>query len=164
MESSAIISDCQQYRYLLERKWDPHNLLVNLPDEFVTFIMLNPSTADHAKDDPTIRRCINFVDRWGYNHLKVVNLFAYRATKPKELKKISDPIGKENDHYIQTACSGASVIVTAWGPNGRYLNRDRIITNMLKDFPLSCLGFTKDGIPRHPLMMKKDLVLIDLYG
>ncbi|HHM8581358.1 DUF1643 domain-containing protein [Pseudomonas aeruginosa] len=48
---SAIISECGQYRYLLTRPGDC------LADKgTAVFLMLNPSTADAALDDPTIRR------------------------------------------------------------------------------------------------------------
>ncbi|MFO6262918.1 DUF1643 domain-containing protein [Pseudomonas aeruginosa] len=48
---SAIISECGQYRYLLTRPGDC------LADKgTAVFLMLNPSTADAALDDPTIQR------------------------------------------------------------------------------------------------------------
>ena len=80
MIKSAEISPCGLYRYSLTRKWEAWKGTVN-------FIMLNPSTADAQEDDPTIRRCIGFAKAWGYGGIVVTNLFAYRATNPKELKK-----------------------------------------------------------------------------
>lgn len=84
MEKYACIDG--DYRYILGRKWDEKK-----PQ--VTFVMLNPSTADAQQDDPTLGKCIKFATSWDYGSLEVVNLFAYRATKPCELRKVSDPIG-----------------------------------------------------------------------
>lgn len=52
-EKGAQFSDCRMYRYALWRVWAQG-------DGCITFIGLNPSTADENKDDPTIRRCIGF--------------------------------------------------------------------------------------------------------
>ena len=72
-EKSAIISECEQYRYELRRIWQPKKGLV-------CWVMLNPSIADANIDDPTIRRCIGYTAKWGYGGRVVVNLFALRAT------------------------------------------------------------------------------------
>ena len=90
----AIISDCQKYRYALWRNWD-------LSKDKVMFIGLNPSTADHIEDDPTIRRCIGFAKSWGYGGLYMMNLFSYRTSNPSKLKNVKDPIGNpDNDEWI----------------------------------------------------------------
>ncbi|BDA75123.1 hypothetical protein CAL7716_092890 [Calothrix sp. PCC 7716] len=103
-KSALIVGD---YRYLLSRKWD-----ASKPK--ITFVMLNPSTADANQDDPTLRKCINFAQSLGYGSLKVVNLFAYRATKPCELRKVADPVGPKNNYYIQLATRRASLVIVAW--------------------------------------------------
>ena len=79
MERRANFSRCRQYRYALWRQW-------GASADFVLIVGLNPSTADHRRDDPTIRRCIGFARDWGYSGLCVANLFAYRATYPAQLK------------------------------------------------------------------------------
>lgn len=138
------------YRYLLGRKWD-ENL------QKVTFVMLNPSTADHKNDDPTLRKCIHFAQYWGYGSLEVVNLFAYRATNPRELRQVDEPIGKQNDDYIKLAIKNTSLIILAWGTKGSFNNRDQEVINLIYDHnSLYCLGLTKYGYPRHPLYVKKD--------
>jgi len=71
-----VISDCELYRYMLIREWDE-----NLPR--TDFIMLNPSTADEYEDDATIRKCISYAKSWGCGSVRVMNLFAIRATNPK---------------------------------------------------------------------------------
>lgn len=52
MEKDAKISECGKYRYSLWRVWDKTK-------PTFTSIGLNPSTADHIEDDPTITRCIS---------------------------------------------------------------------------------------------------------
>lgn len=113
MKRDATISECGRYRYDLGRTWvEPGDALA---DTYCTFIMLNPSTADGTQDDPTICRCINFAKSWGMGGLMVVNLFAWRATKPDDLLRAADPIGPENDRYIDEACRMAQFVVAAWG-------------------------------------------------
>lgn len=91
--SDAVLSDCGTYRYSLTRVWDESR-------PRVCFVMLNPSTADASANDPTIVRCRNFAYSWNYGSLEVVNLFAYRATNPRVLRTVQDPIGPENDRHI----------------------------------------------------------------
>ncbi|MBD2626879.1 DUF1643 domain-containing protein [Trichormus variabilis] len=147
MEKYANIDG--NYRYLLGRKWDE-----NFPQ--VTFVMLNPSTADHEKDDPTLRKCIKFAAYWGYGSLEVVNLFAYRATKRPDLILSDDPIGIRNNTYIQLATNRAKEIIVAWGGSKypRIMNRNQEVINLISCKNIYCLGsLTKDGHPRHPLYL-----------
>lgn len=110
-ESGAVISDDGRYRYVLWRRWDDGPRL--------TYAMLNPSTADHAKNDPTIRRCINLAKRDGYGAIDVVNLFAYRSSKPKlmlEAFERREPItGPENKQWILDVLTTSELAVAAWG-------------------------------------------------
>lgn len=115
---SAVISPCGNYRYLLTREYDPEGPLM-------TFIMLNPSTADAENDDSTIRKCRKFSDKQGCGRLAVVNLFAYRATKPEVLKKVSAPIGPDNMAHIIYAASQSDFIVCAWGTLGTFGRQKR---------------------------------------
>jgi hypothetical protein len=143
MEQTAIFDST--YRYLLRREWD-----INHPQ--ITFIMLNPSIADNKKDDPTIRKCIKFAKLWGYGSLEVVNLFAYRATKPHDMLKASDPVGLNNNLYLLKATERAKLVILAWGIHGNFLNRDQAVLSLLSNKQsLYCLGRTKAGHPRHPL-------------
>jgi hypothetical protein len=120
--------------------------------------MLNGSTADAEKDDPTIRRCIGFAKRWGYGSLEVVNLFGYRTTLPTELKKAPDPVGPENDQYIAAAAKRARKIIVAWGAHGAFKGRNKEVLDLLckSGFSAECLGTTKDGHPRHPLYISNN--------
>ena len=148
----AIFSKCLQYRYSLRRLW-------NSEKPIVLFVMLNPSTADAISDDPTIRRCINFANSWGYGGMIVVNLFAYRATNPKELLKVEDPIGPDNYSIIKSSivkCDGK--IIAAWG-NAPILKKlgDKHKDNPIFNCVLDCIEQSKNGTPKHPLYLKKDL-------
>lgn len=146
MSATAIMSPDGAYRYYLSRVWNPE-----LPK--VLFIMLNPSTADATKDDPTIRKCIGFAKRWHCGGLLVVNLFAYRATDPAVLKSLDYCVGPQNDNNIRAAVGEADVIVCAWGAHGRKHQRSHQVLGMLKGFnrPLHAVKLLSDGTPAHPL-------------
>lgn len=151
MQKSAIISPCGLYRYHLSRFWGPDECSV------CCFIGLNPSTADANLDDPTIRRCINFAKAWGFDGLWMVNLFAFRATKPGDMKGAADPVGPDNDDHLGEAIMQASLTIAAWGVHGSYKGRDKqVIARYGHDDRISCLGLTKDGHPKHPLYLKAD--------
>lgn len=107
--NNALISDCKQYRYWLCRPFENTYIL----RETILFIMLNPSTADASVDDPTIRRCMGFAKRLDSNGLTVANLYAYRATKPAELWKCNDPVGPQNNHWLNKLVKGHSNIICA---------------------------------------------------
>lgn len=161
--SRAVISQCQTYRYTLDRIWDTSR-------PAALFIMLNPSTATAEVDDPTIIRCRKRAERAGCGSLTVVNLFAYRATNPDALALASDPVGPANDAWITVALANQpSLVVAAWGGSavkaGARLAADRV-TRVLElinahDVPVKCLGTTKDGYPRHPLYVPAAQPLID---
>lgn len=147
MHRTAQFSDDRKYRYALWRIWDnskPH----------VLFIGLNPSTADETKNDPTIRRCIQFAMDWGYGGICMANLFAFRATDPKIMKQSIEPIGPENNMWLITLNQGTCLTIAAWGINGNYLGRDKDVIKLLPN--MWCLGTTKNGYPKHPLYLRKD--------
>jgi hypothetical protein len=142
------------YRYRLWREWNP-----DAPR--VSFVMLNPSTADAKTDDPTIRRCLGFAQSWGYGSLEVVNLFAYRATDPQELRGAADPIGAENDRYLIAASQRAQTLILAWGNWGKLHQRDQAVLRLLAECcKVYCLGINRSGQPRHPLYVRSDAVLL----
>jgi len=155
----AVLSDCGTYRYKLTRTWDERI-------ERVTFVMLNPSTADATVDDPTIRRCAGFAKAWGFGGLSVVNLYALRATNPRDLWTHPDPVGPDNDLWLTLALTHSSRIVAAWGANAK---PDRVARFwQLAEARLdesrgwghvSALRVTKSGAPGHPLYIPADAEL-----
>lgn len=149
--SDATISECGLYRYRLTREWGAGATAV--------FIMLNPSTADASQDDPTIRRCVGFAKREGCGRLEVVNLFAFRATAPKDMRAAADPIGPENDAHILAAVTAADgPRIAAWGAHGG--QRGKEVGRRLRGMGLKCLGLTAALAPRHPLYVRGDAPLV----
>ena len=150
----AVISACGLFRYTLGRQWGTGRPLL--------FIMLNPSTADSAADDPTLLCCIAFAQAHGFGSLEVVNLFAYRATKPADLRAAGYPVGPETDFHILRAINGCAEVCVAWGANAAGLARPAEVLAMLKrlsDEPPKCLRITKGGQPAHPLYLPRNLRL-----
>jgi hypothetical protein len=157
-ESYAWVSADQQYRYTLGRVWDPR-----LP--MLTFGMLNPSKADAKENDPTIIKCRGFATRLGFGGIHVVNLFAFRATKPAAMwaarKAGVDIVGPENDDVLREAFSRGDAIA-AWGANGAADPlRVQFVTALARaaGCRLQALSVTKAGDPGHPLMLPYSSVL-----
>lgn len=154
----AQFSEDGRYRYLLTRQWD-----VTTEPRRCVFVMLNPSTADGYQDDPTIRRCMGFARREGCDELTVVNLYALRATRPVHLWEAADPVGPDNDRWLcdvtlEISYDDPTLVVAAWGVHAK---PDRVKRALeLIELPISCLGHTKDGSPRHPLYLPKDAPLV----
>jgi hypothetical protein len=165
--SGAIISDCGTYRYALWREW-------TTGEGTCLFVMLNPSTADASEDDPTIRRCIGFAQRWGYQRLAVGNLYALRATDPKALTRTPgpNPVGElmvesnghtyanANDEWLRRLCMSPDTkrVIVAWGAHPDAQDRAAKVADVLTahHFPVECLGRTKSGAPKHPLYLAAD--------
>lgn len=144
--SEATYSHCEAYRYTLTRVWDdtaPRCL----------FIMLNPSTATEIANDPTIERCERRARALGYGAMRIVNIFAFRATDPSDLKRADDPVGTDNLQALADGATWADDVLCAWGAHGAHLNQGRATARGLAATctKLRTLGLTKDGHPRHPL-------------
>lgn len=153
-----------RYRYHLARHWG------QAPGPVVLWVMLNPSTADDEQDDPTIRRCIGFSRGWGFHGLRVVNLFALRATDPRALADSLDPVGMENDIAITAAVRDGNTlrVIAAWGAHRFARDRALEVKHLLwreAARHLSCtvshLGLTRSGAPRHPLYVPASQQPID---
>lgn len=163
---TAKLSDDGRYRYTLGRCWDESR-------RDLTWILLNPSTADSLVDDPTVRRCIGYAKRWGYGGIVIVNLFAMRTASPIVLRCAAkagweykpelydSPVGPDNDAHICEAISNATKVVAAWGNHGSLLGRDEAVTRLAQSFGVAlwCLKKTKLGQPSHPLRLPYDLEL-----
>ena len=145
-QSSALFSDCERYRYLLTRVW-------NAEGRRVLFIMLNPSTADEIKNDPTVERCERRARALGFGSFRVCNIFAYRATDPRVMRAETDPIGPENDDAIKESCGWADQVICAWGTHGAHLDRGTAVSELVRANLDTAyhLGLSKAGHPKHPL-------------
>ncbi len=116
--------------------------------------MLNPSTADARRDDPTIRACVRLARAWGFGSMRAVNLFALCTPDPSHLAGARDPVGRRNDACLVDAASGAGLVVVAWGNHGHLAGRCDAVLAMLGAMrSMHCLGVTKSGQPRHPLYL-----------
>ena len=151
MRRQAVFSKNRTYRYALWRLWDDTK-------PSVCFIGLNPSMADEHFDDPTTRRCIQFAKQWGFGSLSIANLFALRSTDPAALKDVQDPIGPNNNAWINTLSFDADITVACWGNNGDILNRGAEVLGMVDQ--VFCLDRTRLGHPKHPLYIKSKRPLI----
>ena len=157
---TAVLSVCGTYRYDLYRRARTKNIWAAKP---LLFLMLNPSTADNKKDDPTVSACMGHSDLLGYNGIRVLNLYAYRSTNPKKLWEVQDPVGPDNDEYLQSALSryAGQEVVCAWG-NHAEPARVLEVMQMLQQaecIPV-CFGINQTGMPKHPLYVARGTVLI----
>ncbi len=161
IEKSAQLSEDGKYRFLLRRSWGtpggPH----------ITFVMLNPSTANADVDDPTIRKCCGFASRQGVEAIEVVNLFALRSTDPDALlapMPMMDLVGDGNDLAIMTSARRAKTVILAWGAHRatQKMARALFVYGALAcaGLDIQCLGKTAEGHPRHPLMLAYSTPLI----
>lgn len=151
----AIFSSCMAYRYWLEWRWS------DAPPMIVW--MLNPSTADHQRLDNTVKGLIKRAKAWGYGAVIVINLFAYRATQPEDMKDAADPIGPANDDItriaIARAIDGGFPIICGWGNHGEFMSRDVWAMGLAAELecPLSAFAITGAGQPQHPLYIGHDV-------
>lgn len=133
--------------------------------------MLNPSTADANTDDPTIRKCIGFAKRLGFGGIEIFNLFAFRATDPKDLRNHGYQVGADNDNIMlerlhDLGLQAEDYVILAWGANARNLQRSKdVIWSLLaRNIKLRALALLKDGTPAHPLMLPYSSQTVYLTG
>jgi hypothetical protein len=150
--SCAVYSPCLQFRYLLTREWQTKG-------PRALFVMLNPSTATEAQNDPTVERCERRARTLRFGAFRVCNIFAYRATDPRVMRAATDPVGPLNDASIADSVDWADQVICAWGTHGAYLGRGAQVEGLLRGMGAALwhLGLTKDGHPKHPLYIGYDL-------
>ena len=163
MTRSATISACKKYRWSLTRRWNDKRPMV-------TWIMMNPSTADANNDDRTIERIIKFSSKWGYGGLMVANVYPYRSPNPKECLEWArywetndwdarDAL-MQNENVITKLVKISSKVIVAWGANPDDIYLDNILAAISDGGinELYCLGTTKNGHPKHPLARGKHYI------
>lgn len=154
-ERKAEFSECRTWRYRLEIRWSDAPALV--------FFMLNPSTADEVKNDPTVERCERRARREGYGAVIILNLFAFRATEPDDMKATADPIGPANDEWIlktlRAVKRDGGTLICAWGTHGGHNGRDvdALAIIFASGIRAKALRLTKHGYPGHPLYLPDHL-------
>lgn len=152
VDKTAVLSACHKYRYQLTRH-------VNSGGKMFGFIGVNPSTADARVEDHTTKKWLGFVQRWGGKGYHTVNLFAFRATNVEELANVTDPVGAENDRYIDDFIRTCDVLVPCWGSLAKVPKQHReraadVLSRLRKSGkPVHHLGLTRGGQPKHPLLL-----------
>lgn len=173
-KSNTRWSPDRRYRYFLRRPWHEQvtqgfaDMTIMSEDRPpIAFLLLNPSTADEIKDDPTVARCRRFAVAWGYGEVLILNAFAFRATDPMDMKQASDPVGPQNDQIILESlkavnCLGGQ-IVCGWGNHGKHQKRGLALRTLLAGHKgVKCFPVTKQGEPGHPLYLKNSVALCSL--
>ncbi len=142
---NAAFSPCRRYRYHFSCVWEAEKPAVMI-------IGLNPTVIDPKAFNPTIKRCLGFADAWGFGRLVLVNLFAVIAESPSVLRSIEEPVGLENDAWIDQLNQSVDRVVCAWGNDGSYLGRGNILRGRLSN-PY-CIKMNRSGEPAHPLYLR----------
>jgi hypothetical protein len=163
MIRNATISECGRFRFELRRVWDAHKYVL-------VVCMLNPSTADAEKDDPTVLALIHFARLWGYGGLHIINLYAFRASRPSAMMMADDRIGPGNsifiNHAAMVAQQNSNALLIAWGNHGDFEGRASWFCSMVKHYyglKLMHLGRTKQGAPKHPMARGKSFIPRDSF-
>lgn len=156
----CVWSPGRVHRHVLWRSWAPY------AGRFLLWCGLNPSVANEEINDPTITREVNFTKVAGYTAMAKVNLAGFCATDPPDMLRAADPWGADNAMWLHRLahhpdCGG---VVAAWGPGANRLPRagyelQTLALRAPHERPLLCLGTSKDGSPRHPLMVKNGVPL-----
>lgn len=144
----AHLSSDGVHRYELFRAWRSDTAYKGA----LHFVMLNPSTADAAFDDPTIKKCVGFADKNQYSAIKVLNLFSFRATNPRNLPMNDRGTDETNDTLLANINPNEDVVV-AWGgnPYKNAFGRARVERVLeLLNRKLYCVR-QSNSRPHHPL-------------
>lgn len=163
---SAVISPDELYRYLLVRKW-------GMGGKRLIVVGLNPSTADAITDDATIKLLTRMAIRYGFSELRMLNLFAFRATEPKVMRAAENPVGPKNEEYLEREMSnlnGNDRVLLMWGAHGNHRNEANRVMEKLRVNPevfsrVMTIGLTATGQPRHVLYTRSTVVMhpVSLY-
>jgi hypothetical protein len=148
--SSAVISSCERFRYRLDR-------LVQEAGLVAAFFGVNASTAGPIEEDHTTMKWRGFSLRNNVRRYIAANPFAYRSKDVRQLARVPDPVGPENDRYLAEIIGEADVLIPCWG------NRDKVPRSLRHHFdtlkdrlfaagkPIRIFGLTGSGDPKHPL-------------
>ena len=153
MNNGAMFSQDRKYRYALWRVWDKDKPLV-------MFIGLNPSTANETTNDQTIRRVQRFAFDWGFGGVYMMNLFDQVTSDPKKLEMPSETPPytpsrfDHNDLWLNAIAEKCQRIIFAWGSFKEAKEKGKRAANKFGGY---ALGINKDGSPKHPLYVKKDV-------
>ncbi|MFG1270562.1 DUF1643 domain-containing protein [Xanthobacter sp. DSM 14520] len=143
-----------EYRLWLSRVWQM-DAAAAFDVPFALWIGMNPSTAGPRLDDRTVRREIEFTRKLGLQSYVKVNVCDYRATQPERLLTSGVlPRSSDNLSTIISLAERAARVVLAFGllpKQLRFMADEAVLALTSRGIGLYCVGFTKDGFPRHPL-------------
>ncbi|MBA7658592.1 hypothetical protein ES703_66551 [subsurface metagenome] len=152
--SGAVFDQHRAYRFVLWRFWK------DAPR--VLFVGLNPSTANELENDPTIRRCLGFADKWGYGGMYFCNLYSYVSTEPRLLSS-EEALHAANIPAITMAKSLSVLAIAAWGDGVELVENGKSVAEHIRKLiePSLCFGLTQKGNPKHPLYLPSEAELVD---
>lgn len=175
----AWFTSDRRYRWRLRRTWPP---LLGQPDpgRLAVFVGLNPSDANHQRDDATLRRGVGYAHRDGCTGVEFVNLSPKVAHRPKVM--LGDLAAghpwtgpwwhEDNMATIVAACTGADtpgrptpLVILGWGANATHKLLAPIadeVRDRLAYEGVTCwaLGFSQKGEPLHPLFLPGNTPLV----
>lgn len=149
----AIFSPDRRYRYLLVRR-------SGFGERAIMFTMLNPSRASETRSDPTVNRCVDYANRWGYGYMIVTNASPFRSPYPRDLVEAGaepEDVERTNTDTIRRLAGLVDEVIVAWGDDGALEGRDDRALAAIRAAGAEpkCLGTTKSGYPLHPLRLPK---------
>ena len=143
----ARFSPCREYRYLLKVPYKTPSGEECRRHEVISVILKNPSSADVGSTDQTVRRVEEYIYRnfCRCRELRILNLFAYRATYPRDLRTqirragCINAVGPKNDQVIRSSLRSSTRIIISWGSPGLigkicYDSRINQITQLLQPY------------------------------
>jgi hypothetical protein len=82
----------------------------------------------------------------------VGNLFSVISPHPEDVPKHPEPVHPDTDAALVEMARAAERVIAAWGTQPFLNARAYTVTKLLaREREVQCLGFTKEGWPRHPL-------------
>lgn len=150
--NECVFSPCRRYRYLLKRIVDR-----KATKGICLWVMANPSIADEYKLDPTLTRCADYTERWGFAEMRVVNVRAWVETASAKVPAGLLAIGPDNFQHVMDQALDATLVVCGWGKLGGDLGLEMLHAIKRVCVP-HALKLNGDGSPQHPLYLAKALV------
>lgn len=144
----ACFDESRKNRYYLFRIWDKSKPMVS-------FIGLNPSTANEHTNDNTITKVMKIAAHNGYGGVYMLNLYPCVTPHPHEI--VNDIKSTRINSLFMEEYSKNNVVF-AWGNFKQAQEISRGVVDWFQT-PL-CIAQNKNGSPKHPLYCKDNSKLI----
>jgi len=122
MKNQALFSKHKDYRYMLSRVWDDKKPTLGI-------IGLSPSYGDASVTDKETQKQVAIANALGYGSIYVLNLFAFIESQDQTIFDIEDPIGPNNDRYLERYLARCDKVLCVWGNDGQHLDRSQALKN-----------------------------------